>query len=172
MAVGSKIQEVATTTAKKPHPKGKQTETGPGWRLPVGKYVPFPDWSQALPYLHVAQPIRLERRPRGGDKGLKKWKPGLGGSTPAGVGLIFHLESVLFAASLINFPWLSSPGLSFQLFATKRQEPRKKNWPNISVQKVPANYLTKRYNKIISRGPTFQKNNNIYLIYKYIIYNI
>lgn len=133
----------------------QKRETGLAWRLAVGKYIPFHEWSQTLLYLHGAQPVRLQWWPRGGNKGLKKWKPELGGSTPAVAGLIFHLESVPFAACLLNLPWWSSPGLSFQLSATKRQELRKKNWPHISIQKVPVNYLTKTYDRIISRGPNF-----------------
>ena len=166
----------------------QKRETGLEWRLAVGKYIPFHEWSQTLLYLHGAQQIRLQWWPRGGNKGLKNGSQNWVGPLPQWW-VWSSIESVLFAACLMNLPWLSSPGLSFQLSATKRQEPRKKNWPNISIQKVPVNYLTKRYYKIISRGPNFSKivwdeimvlfrpkriylEIYIYIIYIYSMYNI
>ena len=75
-----------------------------------------------MPYLHRAEPIRLQGLHRRGNKKLKKGSQKQDVTTPVGVGLVLHLKSVLLTACSVNLACLSYPGLSFQFFAETRQE--------------------------------------------------
>ena len=79
-----------------------------------------------MPYLHRAEPIRLQGTPWK-EQRIKKGKPKMRQDHSCRVGTLSkcengQLESVLLTACSVNLACLSYPGLSFQFFAETRQE--------------------------------------------------
>ena len=79
-----------------------------------------------MPYLHRAEPIRLQGLHRRGNKKFKKGSQKQDVTTPVGVGLVLHLKSVLLTACSVKLACMSCPDLPFQFFSMTRQEPRER----------------------------------------------